>query len=263
MDTELNSIKKELDQELKILSNKKIADGVYEMKLQGDTSLITAPGQFINIKLPGFYLRRPISICDYDEKGLTIIYKVVGHGTDYLSTLGADTAIMSLMGLGNGFDVDSCGGHVLLVGGGVGTPPMYGLAKALFAAGKKVSVVLGFNSASDVFYKDEFEKLGASHKDLFGGVYVATVDGSEGTKGFVTDCLKGIDGITDYCACGPIPMLKALFGFYGDKIPGQLSFEERMGCGFGACVGCSIKTNSGFKKVCKDGPIFKSTDVII
>ena len=258
-----NIIKKELDQELTIVSNEQIADKVFKMRLKGDTSLLTAPGQFINIKLTGFYLRRPISVSDYDSEGLTIIYKVVGQGTDLLSTMKAGEKLMCLMGLGNGFDTASCGTHVLLVGGGVGTPPMYGLAKELLKQGKKVTVVLGFNSVLDVFYDHEFRALAEEIPDNSIEVRVATVDGSFGTKGFVTDCLTGLDDITDYCACGPMPMLKALYRYYDQKKTGQLSFEERMGCGFGACVGCSISTNSGFKKVCKDGPVFSSDDVIL
>jgi len=258
-------IKKQLDQKLVIDYNKEIADGVYEMALTGDTSLVTAPGQFINIKVPGFYLRRPISICEYDlnsNNGLVIIYKVVGNGTDLMSSLNKGDSLNCLIGLGNGFDVNSTGDHVLLVGGGVGTPPMYGLAKELLIKGKRVSVVLGFASKKDAFYIEKFENLGKSISGSDIEVRVATVDGSLGTKGFVTDCLKDLDDVTDYCACGPIPMLKALYGYYDGKILGQLSFEERMGCGFGACVGCSIKTKSGFKKVCKDGPVFWSQDVI-
>ena len=258
-------VKKQLDQELTIKYNTEIADGVYEMSLSGDTSLVTAPGQFINIKVPGFYLRRPISICEYDLKnqdGLVIIYKVVGNGTDLLSKMKEGEKLQCLMGLGNGFDVNSTGDHVLLVGGGVGTPPMYGLAAELLVKQKRVTVVLGFASKKDAFYIEKFKEL---EKKISGSnieVRVATVDGSLGTKGFVTDCLNGLDDVTDYCACGPIPMLKALYGYYDGKILGQLSFEERMGCGFGACVGCSIKTKSGFKKVCKDGPVFWSHDVI-
>ena len=258
-------IRKQLDQELEILYNKKIADGVYEMGLRGDTSLISAPGQFINIKVPGFYLRRPISICEYDineHNGLVIIYKIVGNGTDYLSRMQVGDTLQCLIGLGNGFDVEATGDHVLLVGGGVGTPPMYGLARELLLKRKRVSIVLGFASERDAFYIDKFKELGKECRGADIEVRVATVDGSLGTKGFVTDCLKDLGDISDYCACGPIPMLKALYSYYDGKIPGQLSFEERMGCGFGACVGCSIKTNSGFKKVCKDGPVFWSRDVI-
>ena len=257
-----NIVRKDIDLVLTIESNTGIADSVYEMRLKGDTSLITAPGQFINIKVPGFYLRRPISISDHDENGLTIIYKVVGNGTDAMCRMLPGEKLNCLVGLGNGFDVEKCGEHVLLVGGGVGTPPMYGLAKELLGRGKKVSVVLGFNSKCDVFYNERFEELGRSFYGLLTNVKIATVDGSMGIKGFVTDCLDDLADITDYCACGPIPMLKALYTYYEGKANGQLSFEERMGCGFGACVGCSIKTKSGFKKVCKDGPIFLSGDVI-
>ncbi len=256
-------IKKQIDQELTIVSNEQIADKVFKMRLKGDTSLLTAPGQFINIKLSGFYLRRPISVSDYDSEGLTIIYKVVGNGTDLLSTMKAGEKLMCLMGLGNGFDTEACGEHVLLVGGGVGTPPMYGLAKELLKQGKRVTVVLGFNSVLDVFYDHEFKALEQEIPGSGIEVRVSTVDGSFGTKGFVTDCIADLDNITDYCACGPMPMLKALFRYYDGKKTGQLSFEERMGCGFGACVGCSISTNSGFKKVCKDGPVFSSDDVIL
>jgi len=258
----MDKIRKELDQKLIIVSNEKIADGVYKMVLEGDTSLITAPGQFINIQIPGLYLRRPISICDYDDKGLTIIYKVVGKGTDLMSTMQPGDSLNCLMGLGNGFDIKTMGEHVLLVGGGVGTPPMYGLAKKLIERKKRVSVILGFNSKSDAFYIDEFKALGEAIDGSDIEVRVATVDGSLGTKGFVTDCLNGFIDVTDYAACGPMPMLNALYRTMEYKIVGQLSFEERMGCGFGACVGCSIKTKSGFKKVCKDGPVFYSTDVI-
>ncbi|MBR4343872.1 MAG: dihydroorotate dehydrogenase electron transfer subunit [Lachnospiraceae bacterium] len=235
------------------------------MSLTGDTSLVSAPGQFINIKVPGFYLRRPISICETDLNGhneLVIIYKVVGNGTDSMSRMQKGESLSCLMGLGNGFDVESTGDHVLLVGGGVGTPPMYGLAKELLLKGKRVTVVLGFASKKDAFYIDKFEALGKSIGKNDIEVRVATVDGSLGTKGFVTDCLSGLEDVTDYCACGPIPMLKALYGYYDGKILGQLSFEERMGCGFGACVGCSLNTKSGIKKVCKDGPVFWSQDVI-
>ena len=253
-------IRKQLDQELTIKSNVKIADWVYKMVLEGDTSLITAPGQFIIIAVPGFYLRRPISICSWDEKTVTIIYKVVGNGTDAMSIMKEGDKLCCLMGLGNGFDTKITGDDVLLVGGGVGTPPMYGLARELLKQGKTVKVVLGFNSKADVFYVDEFKALGAEYGSSV-DIRVATVDGSFGTKGFVTDCLQGFDNISGYCACGPLPMLKALNGYYKEKVNGQLSFEERMGCGFGACVGCSIKTRSGNKKVCKDGPVFLTDEV--
>jgi len=253
---------KELDQKLTIVSNVKIADLVYRMELEGDNSLIAAPGQFINIKLPGFFLRRPISICDWEKDRTTIIYKVVGQGTERMSAMVKGESLNCLMGLGNGFDIENVGDHVLCIGGGVGTPPMYGLAKKLLEAGKKVSVVLGFNSEKDVFYTDEFKALGEKYLQNGFILKTATVDGSYGTKGFVTDCFDFDEEVTDYCACGPMPMLRAVYGFFNKRIPGQLSFEERMGCGFGACVGCSLQTRSGIKKVCHDGPVFLSHDVI-
>ena len=258
----IDTIRKNIDKPLRICSNRQIAKDVYEMVLSGDTSLITAPGQFLNIQIPGLYLRRPISICDYDSGTVTIIYKVVGKGTKLLADMSKEDELMCLMGLGNGFDISATGDHILLVGGGVGTPPMYCLAKTLLMEKKRVTVVLGFNSAEDVFYVDEFRKLGKLIDGSDLELRIATVDGSQGKKGFVTDCLDGLESISDYCACGPMPMLKALYGYYEGKVIGQLSFEERMGCGFGACVGCSINTKSGFKKVCKDGPVFFSTDVV-
>lgn len=256
----------QLEEIMTIISNNKIAADVYKMELAGNTELITMPGQFVNIKVPGFYLRRPISICDYEPGKLTIIFKVVGNGTDALCHMQPGDKLNLLVGLGHGFESEPSGEHPLLVGGGVGTPPMYGLAKRLVEQGKQVSVVLGFASSRDVFGVEMFEQLNDNN---FGGscsVYVATVDGSFGTKGFVTNCLDNIRDISHYYACGPIPMLKALIASLNERaavVTGQLSFEERMGCGFGACVGCSINTKSGFKKVCKDGPVFMSDDVIV
>ena len=262
-----------------IAENEMIADGVWRMGLYGDTSAITRPGQFVNIKLDGFFLRRPISVCDWmpemgDTPGvLALIYKVVGHGTDAMSALKKDAQLDILTGLGNGYDLMKAGEHPVLVGGGVGVPPLYGLARRLVAAGKPVDVILGFNSASDVFYTEEFEELNDMYDfgcEGFVGerpavkVHLATVDGSAGTKGFVTDCIQDIEECTHYYACGPMPMLKALVPAMHMMFPkavGSLSFEERMGCGFGACVGCSIETKHGFKKVCSDGPVFESTDV--
>ncbi|MEE1010879.1 MAG: dihydroorotate dehydrogenase electron transfer subunit [Acutalibacteraceae bacterium] len=236
----------------KIISNNRLTKDIYEMKLEGDTSHITAPGQFINIQLDGFYLRRPISICDYDDKTITIIYKVVGHGTEAMAELEAGESLDILCGLGNGFDTSKCNGKAVLIGGGVGVPPMYNLCKKLIAEGKKVSVILGFNTASEIFYKSEFEQLGAK-------VYISTVDGSEGVKGFVTDVLKDLE--YDYFfTCGPMPMFKAI-----EKIAatsGQYSFEERMGCGFGACMGCSCKTKYGNKRICRDGPVLEREEII-
>lgn len=269
---------------LTILENERIADGVYRMKLVGDTSKIVRPGQFVQIKLDGFFLRRPISVCDWTpelpgETGtLTLIYKTVGQGTDAMSELKPGARLDMLMGLGNGFDTSISGDHPLLVGGGVGTPPMYGLARKLVLQGKSVDVILGFNTARDVFYAEEFDMLntwyefGCEGAEGAGGmfprvqVYIATVDGKIGTKGFVTDCLGEISECTHYYACGPLPMLKALKPAMSSTFPevtGSLSFEERMGCGFGACVGCQIETKEGPKKVCTDGPVFESTILMI
>ena len=237
-----------------ILYQQKLARDVYVMKLFGDTSFITAPGQFVNILLEGRYLRRPISICDWNENTITLIYKVVGEGTRQMSTMEPGVKPDLLTGLGNGFDVSRCGQRVLLVGGGVGVPPLYGLAKALLAAGKTPVMIMGFQSKEDVFYQKEFEELGCP-------VYVATADGSAGVKGFVTHAIAQAElTYDDYCACGPIPMLKALY----DACPttGQLSFEERMGCGFGACMGCSCKTKYGSKRICKDGPVLTKEEII-
>ena len=235
-----------------ILSNENIAPNVYRMVLEGDTSDITASGQFVNILLNGFFLRRPISVNDYDEKTLTIIYKTVGSGTEAMSEMTARTKLDILTGLGNGYCTDDSGERPLLVGGGVGVPPLYNLAKKLLAEGKKVSVILGFNTASEIFLEKEFTDLGCS-------VYVTTVDGSCGTKGFVTDALGQIDYTYTY-SCGPEPMLKALYA--ASSTEGQYSFEERMGCGFGACMGCSCKTKYGNKRICKDGPVLRKGEII-
>ena len=235
-----------------ILENRALTRDVYLMRLAGDTSALTNPGQFINIALEGLYLRRPISVCDYNDKEITIIYKVVGKGTEKMKGMTEGQTLDVLCGLGNGFDTAKCGDKPVVVGGGVGVPPMYGLAKALIKEGKEVTAILGFNTASEVFYKEEFESLGAK-------VIVTTVDGSLGTKGFVTNALCDID-YTDYSACGPEPMLKALYKTSDKK--GQLSFEERMGCGFGACMGCSCKTIYGNKRICKEGPVLVSDEIL-
>lgn len=236
-----------------IKSNEKIADCVYKAELFGDTSDIKRAGQFINIALSGFFLRRPISVCDFGENTVTIIYKTVGDGTKYLSTLKSGDKLDVLTGLGNGFNIGCGGERPLVIGGGVGVPPMYGLAKRLILENKKPVCVLGFNKESDVFYKKEFEELGAK-------IYIATIDGSIGEKGFVTDVIKNLDGYTYYYACGPLPMLKAVYDTA--KTSGELSFEERMGCGFGACMGCSCKTKYGNKRICKDGPVLKKEEII-
>ena len=239
-----------------ILYQQQLARDVWVMKLCGDTSALTAPGQFVNILLEGKYLRRPISVCDWDQNTLTLIYKVVGVGTRQMSTMAPGGELGLLTGLGNGFDPDKAGNRPLLAGGGVGVPPLYGLAKALIARGKTPVVALGFASAADVFYEEEFRALGCA-------VEVATVDGSYGTRGFVTHLLDkpGIAGFDSYCACGPIPMLHALYDAC-PEVSGQLSFEERMGCGFGACMGCSCKTKYGNKRICKDGPVLEKEEII-
>ena len=234
-----------------IKTNEKIADGIYKMILSGETDSITAPGQFINIKLDSFFLRRPISVCDYDENTVTIIYKTVGAGTEKMSTLKSGEKLDILIGLGNGFDTQKSGDNPLLIGGGVGTPPMYNLAKRLSENGKNVTVVLGFNSKSDVFYEKEFKALGVN-------VIITTADGSYGKKGFVTDALP--ENYSYFYACGPLPMLKAVCD--KTKTSGELSFEERMGCGFGACMGCSCKTKYKNKRICKDGPVLLKEEII-
>ena len=238
----------------KIVDNKALTRDVWRMVLQGDTQWITRPGQFVNIEIEGMYLRRPISICDWDEQSITIIYKVVGRGTKAMSQMEIGAQLDLLTGLGNGFDADIECEKPLLVGGGVGVPPLYRLAKELLKRGRKVSVVLGFNTASEVFYAEEFAALGAD-------VFVSTVDGSQGVKGFVTDAIKekAID-FDFFYSCGPLPMLKALCGCC--EVSGELSFEERMGCGFGACMGCSCKTLTGNKRICKDGPVMKREEII-
>lgn len=235
----------------KILSNKALTSSVFKMVLEGDTSSITKPGQFINIQLNGYYLRRPISISDYDDKTITIIYKVVGHGTEAMSTLKEDTKLDCLVGLGNGYDTSLTNKSALVLGGGVGVPPLYGLCKKLLNEGKSIRVVLGFNTKEEIFYEEEFKKLGAE-------VIVTTVDGSYGVKGFVTDA---IDYEYDYFyTCGPLPMLKAVYN--KTTTSGQFSFEERMGCGFGACMGCTQKTTNGYKRVCKEGPVFVKEEIV-
>ncbi len=236
----------------KITENRPLTDCVWLMRLEGDTSEITAAGQFVNIQLDGLYLRRPISVFDCEDGILSIIYKVVGKGTELMTTLPVGTELDILTGLGNGYDLEKVGNKPLLVGGGVGVPPLYYLAKKLIAAGKKPEIVVGFNTASEIFGVEFFEKLGCK-------VTVTTVDGSVGVKGFVTNALEAID--YDYiCTCGPEPMLKALYR--ATECSGQYSFEERMGCGFGACMGCSCKTVTGYKRICKDGPILEKEEIL-
>lgn len=235
-----------------IKENRPLTKDVYLMRLEGDTSDITASGQFVNIKLDGLYLRRPISVNDVEGNILTIIYKVVGKGTEQMKEMKEGTLDI-LTGLGNGYDTSLSGDSVLLVGGGVGVPPLYMLAKKLLAENKKVGVILGFNTESEVFFEDEFRNLGCD-------VTVTTVDGSRGTKGFVTNALGSFPDASYFYTCGPEPMLKALYN--ATEISGQFSFEERMGCGFGACMGCSCKTLYGNKRICKDGPVLKKEEII-
>ena len=232
--------------------NVKLAHNVYEMSLNGDCSEITSSGQFINIKLDGFYLRRPISVCDYTDTSVMIIYKVVGKGTELMSTMAEGTELDVLVGLGNGYNLKKSGDAPLLLGGGVGVPPMYRLCKDLIAEGKKPTVILGLNSACDVFYENEFTALGVN-------VYVTTADGSYGQKGFVTDAMRDVD-YTYFYTCGPEPMLRAVCE--ASATSGQLSFEERMGCGFGACMGCSCQTLTGNKRICKEGPVLEKEEIL-
>lgn len=234
-----------------IVSNTPLTDSVYKMVLSGDTSAITAPGQFVNIQLTGKFLRRPISVCDYDAQTLTIVYKVVGKGTEQMAAMAAGETLDILTGLGNGYDLAPAGDRPVLLGGGVGVPPLYHLAKRLLALGKEVTVVLGFNTASEIFYEEEFQALGCK-------VFVTTVDGSYGKKGFVTDALP--EDYTYFYTCGPEPMLKAVYRTTNTS--GQMSFEQRMGCGFGACMGCSCKTLTGNKRICKEGPVMRKEEIL-
>lgn len=249
---------KEID--FKILSNKKIAEKTYEMTLSdmGNGHGIVNGGQFVNIKLDGFFLRRPISVCNWDEKSITIIYKTVGAGTENMSKMKEGQILNILTPLGNGFDISEdakVGDNPMLIGGGAGVPPMYGLCKLLLAQGKTPIVILGFNSEKEAFYIDEFKKLGIDP-------IVTTADGSIGIKGFVTDAIKTLSSYTYFYTCGPEIMLKAIDDVVDENIDGQLSFEERMGCGFGACMGCSCETKYGNKRICKEGPVLKRGEII-
>ena len=235
-----------------IKENKALTSSVYKMLLVGDTSDITNCGQFVNIQIDGLFLRRPISVCDCEGDTLTLIYKVVGKGTEQMKDMKLGDKLDILTGLGNGYDTSPSGDTPLLLGGGVGVPPLYMLCKKLIAEGKKPSVILGFNTKDEVFCKDEFEKLGVK-------VTVTTVDGSEGIKGFVTDAMKNED-YSYFYTCGPEPMLKAIYK--ASSTEGQFSFEERMGCGFGACMGCSCKTITGYKRICKEGPVMKKEEIL-
>ena len=238
---------------LTILENTRLADGIYRLRLAGDTSAITAPGQFVNLKLSGFFLRRPISVCDWENGELTLIYKVLGHGTEAMTGMAPGTELDVLTGLGNGYDVSRSGEHPLLVGGGVGIPPLYGLAKRLTARGKRVTAVLGFNCAAEQFLVEDFRALGVK-------VIVLTADGSAGVRGLVTDGMALAQGYSYLYTCGPEAMLRAVY----DRCvtSGQFSFEERMGCGFGACMGCSCQTKYGNKRICTDGPVLVKEEII-
>ena len=237
-----------------IESNRPLTEQVFEMRLRGDASAIRRAGQFVNIAVEGLFLRRPISVCDFTDDTLTLIYKVVGEGTARMAKMQAGERLDILTGLGNGFDADRTISKALLVGGGVGVPPLYRLTKDLVARGKEVTAVLGFNRADEIFYADEFAAAGAR-------VIIATADGSVGTKGFVTDAIRENGVKFDYFyACGPLPMLRALCDAMAAD--GELSFEERMGCGFGACMGCSCKTHNGNKRICKEGPVLRKDEII-
>ena len=238
--------------EFRLLENTPLTSAVWRMRLGGDTAGITRPGQFVQLKLPGFYLRRPISVCDWDGDSLTLVYKVVGQGTEAMTGLRPGETLDLLTGLGNGFDVNACGQRPLLVGGGVGLPPMIGLCRELLACGKRPTVLAGFNTAAEVFLRDAVEQLGAPF-------VLATMDGSAGVKGLVTDAMASLD-FDSVCACGPEPMLRAVY--LAAEVPGQFSFEERMGCGFGACMGCSCKTKYGSKRICKDGPVLRREEIV-
>jgi len=234
-----------------LTENARLAPNVYRLRLAGDASAITAPGQFLEITIPGFFLRRPLSVCDWEDGSVTILYRAVGDGTRALAKMKPGKTIDALCGLGNGFDVTACGEKTLVIGGGIGVPPMYGLARRLLAAGKTPIAILGFNTAQERFYEEEFRALGVQ-------TVVTTADGSYGVRGFVTDALPEV--YDTFCACGPLPMLRALCRA-ADK-PGFLSLEARMGCGFGACMGCTIETLNGPKRVCREGPVFRKEELL-
>lgn len=229
-----------------------MTENVWKAVLTGENAGVPVPGRFVNIKIDGLFLRRPISVCDSDDNSVTVIYKVVGKGTDALSKMKIGEKLDVLSDLGNGYDTTPSGDKPLLIGGGVGTPPMYMLAKKLISEGKTPTVILGFNTKKEIFFENEFRKTGAK-------TIIATADGSVGIKGFVTDAMKDIEYSYIY-ACGPEPMLKAVYR--ASKTSGQFSFEERMGCGFGACMGCSCKTVTGYKRICKDGPVLSKEEIL-
>lgn len=234
-----------------VSENAALAKNVFRMRLCGDTSAVTRPGQFVNIRIDGLYLRRPLSVCDISGDELTVIYKVVGIGTEKLSRTEPGAKLQMMTGLGNGFDISSAGENPVLIGGGSGIPPLYLLAKHLISAGIPVHVILGFNSCDEIFYENEFKALGCS-------VDVTTLDGSYGIKGYVTDA--AVSDFSYFYTCGPESMLRAVY----EKLQcsGQLSFDRRMGCGFGACMGCSCKTITGGKRICREGPVLYKEEII-
>ena len=238
--------------EFRIIANRRLTATVWRMELAGDTSAIVRPGQFVQVQLPGFYLRRPISVCDWNDETLTLVYKVVGQGTEAMAAMVPGETVDLLTGLGNGFDASLAGEHPLLIGGGVGLPPMIGLCRALIAAGKKPMVLAGFNTAEEVFLREDVEQLGAPF-------VLATMDGSAGVKGLVTDAMQGLT-FDSVFTCGPLPMLRAIYN--ATDVPAWFSFEERMGCGFGACMGCTVKVKGGYKRICKDGPVLDRNEII-
>ena len=237
--------------ELRVLENAPVARDVFRMRLEGDVSDVQRPGQFVNLSLPGRFLRRPISVCDREEDRITLIYKAVGEGTAQMSRMAPGETVDALTGLGNGYDLSRAGEHPLLLGGGVGVPPLYWLAKELRRQGKPVTAVLGFNGAEDVFGEEAFSALGCETR-------VTTVDGSYGIKGFVTDAMP--ETYSYFYTCGPEPMLRAVWR--RTETDGEFSFEERMGCGFGACMGCSCKTLTGAKRICREGPVLRKGEIL-
>ena len=235
-----------------IVSNRNLAPNVYEMVLRGSSTGDCTPGRFVQLKMDSFYLRRPISVCDAEEGKLTLVYKTVGRGTEAMAQYESGKRIDVLTGLGNGYDLDKSGDRPLLIGGGAGVPPMYLLTRRLLAQGKQPTVILGFNKAEEIFYEEQFRALGIK-------TIIATADGSVGVKGFVTDAMEGLDYTYTY-ACGPEPMLKAVYNRAATS--GEYSFEERMGCGFGVCMGCTCETKYGNKRICKDGPVLTKEEIV-
>ncbi|MCQ2143447.1 MAG: dihydroorotate dehydrogenase electron transfer subunit [Bacteroidales bacterium] len=227
----------------KIVANKEIAELTYRLDLEAVEPGFSFDGEFVNIKIDGFFLRRPISVCDSYPGGITLVYKVVGKGTEALSHKKEGEVLDLLTGLGRGFDAAATESSALLVAGGLGAAPLLPLAKKLKAAGKKVNVVLGFNKASEICLEEELRALADSFE-------IATVD-----------AIKAMDPTFDYFyTCGPMVMMKVVCKTL--DAPGEASLEERMGCGFGICVGCTVVTKNGPRKVCKDGPVFKKEDIV-